>query len=392
MNSGPSRKKLVQILRSASYGGVETHVLDIIRLCDKSSYDISLISLTNAPVSDKFQELGIRIFRLEDTEWMSRRSLQNILPLAKLLRRLRPDIVHLHGMRPFFVGSVAARLAGVPRIVSTVHSSYKLTVPADSGNRLIRLLNAGKIVSLTGLMLSTRVITVSNYLSAECRGIAAVLPGFVGKRLRDKIITVYHGIDTSKYAANVSQDGRFHEDYKVVGTVSRLDEPYKGIGILIKALHVLVANSHKVKLKIAGDGHSQYALEKLVQSCNLEKHVEFCGFRSDVPVFLRGIDIFVLPSLSEGFGLVNLEAMAAGIPVIASDTGGVSEAVRDGINGYLVPPGNATALADKIAYLLEHRDIRETMGSNGRQDVADKFELQKNLNLVFAVYNRMFAG
>jgi len=390
MNAVSKKRKLVQILRSASYGGVETHVYDIMRMLDRRYYDVILVALTNLTVSDKFRDLGIKIICLNDTEWMSPKSLLSVMPLLRLLRCLKPDMVHLHGTRPIFIGSIAARLAGLSRIVSTVHSSYQLMALDVAKSRQRRMANLGRMTYLIGLLLSTKVITVSSFLGAECRDIVSILPGFLTRRINDKIVTIYHGVDTSRYAGNTSRHKPAHDNCTVIGTVSRLDEPKKGIAVLIHSLHSLLARNYKVRLKIAGDGPSLSELENIVRLYDLEKHVEFCGFCSDVPNFLRGIDIFVLPSLCEGFGLVNLEALAAGLPVVASDTGGVSEAVHDGINGLLVPPGDVAALAHKIAYLLENRDIHMMLGENGKKTVTDHFELKININRVLALYDEMF--
>lgn len=118
--------KVVEVVRSAQRGGVETHVRDLIEYAVEAGYEVTLVSLANVEPDKKFMDLGIEIIKLNDSMWMSGRSFKTVYPLYRLLKRIRPDVVHSHGTRPILIGSMAARLAGVGNIISTVHNSYKL--------------------------------------------------------------------------------------------------------------------------------------------------------------------------------------------------------------------------------------------------------------------------
>lgn len=378
---------IVQILRSASYGGVESHVFDLISECIRREMNVTLISLTNVKVNDKFLDLGIPIICLNDTEWMSKKSLINVFSLARELNKLKPRIVHLHGTRPVFIGSIAARIAGITNIVSTSHNSYNLMSLGLDGKADAKLLLISKIINIVGQLASKINITVCDKLKNENISLLNNFPKTIINRISSKTITVHNWVDLKIY----SQQSPFTNDCKTItiGTISRLDEPKKGICYLIEAVNSLCKQGIDVQLKIAGDGDSRKSLEKLVLGLGLQNKVTFQGYCTDIPGFFQGVDIFVLPSLSEGFPLVNLEAMASSVPVISTNVGGVSEAVIDGSTGFLIEPANADSIVEKVKYLINNKGEAIGVGEKGFRYVKEKFDIDVCLKNITNIYKKL---
>jgi glycosyltransferase involved in cell wall biosynthesis len=164
---------------------------------------------------------------------------------------------------------------------------------------------------------------------------------------------------------------------RVIGSVGRLDEPVKGYAVLLEALEILTQSMPAVTCLICGDGPARLQLEKTARERNLSARVRFLGERQDVPRLLQSLDLYVQPSLLEGFGLSALEAMATGLPVVATRTGGLPEVVRDGVTGDLVPPGDALLLSRCMAALLEDPVRSAAYGREGEARARRDFPLQR---------------
>jgi glycosyltransferase involved in cell wall biosynthesis len=214
------------------------------------------------------------------------------------------------------------------------------------------------------------IISPSRYYIDESR--------VLGK-YKDKIVVIPNGINVDEFDVGYSKEqcrGKLGLSINsrmilFVGTLS----PHKGPDILIKAMSGIVKEVPDVKLVFVGHGGMRKELEMLSKKLGVEKNVEFAGFVEEnmKPLYYRAADVFCLPSVMnhEIFGIVNLEAMACSVPVVASKIGGVPDVVKDGENGLLVLPGDSGSLADAIIYLLENEDVREKMGTNGRKKVED---------------------
>jgi glycosyltransferase involved in cell wall biosynthesis len=198
-----------------------------------------------------------------------------------------------------------------------------------------------------------------------------------------RIEVVYSGIDTGR-SISPSEGRRLRNQYGippdrlVIGTVANLF-PRKGYEYLIQAVMEVNRKKPGICCLIVGEGDEVYRskLQEMVQKNGLEKIVTFLGFQQDVPSHIAAMDIFVLPSIMEGFGIVLLEAMAVGKPIVATTVGGIPEIVEDQVTGFLVPPRNSGALAQKIMDLLENPDLREKLGQAGKARVLDRFSVQR---------------
>ena len=281
-----------------------------------------------------------------------------VLSVAQYIRREEFDIVHTHSTEAGIIGRFAARLAGTPAVVHTVHG-----VPfADDRNAALERFILGcerRAAPMTDRLVVNADAIAEDYLS---RGI--------GKP--EQYTTVYSGIDIDAFqgvdpAADV--DG---EDPRVL-MVGRLAKG-KGFDVLLDALDRL--DRTDLSVYIVGDGPRRDWIESEVQSRGLDEVVELLGYRSDVPAIMAACDVFVLPSYREGTPRVITEAMASGLPVIATEIAGIPEQVADGESGYLIQPGDDAALADRLAALLAYPEQRRTFGVAGR-DRVERFSIER---------------
>lgn len=289
---------------------------------------------------------------------------QALRSLTGLMRQWRPQIVHTHGS---LAGRVAASLVGA-RIVYTKHGL------AAAEERSIQLRSPGSVLKRASVrLMADRIVAVSGAVKD-----ALVAAGADAARIR----VIPGGVDPADYAAVPPPVPG------VVGALGRL-EPEKGFDVLLDAVAQLPP---EVRLVLGGSGLEQEALAAQVDALGLQHRVTLTGFVADVPAFLGQTGIFVLPSRSEGLGLVLLEAMAAGRPVVASRVGGIPEVVLDGETGLLVPPEDPGALADAIRRLLEDPSLAQRLGEAGRRRVEAVFSAERMAEQTAALYEELMVS
>lgn len=379
------------MVRSALYGGVENHVYALCKHALAHGANITLVSLVNCNVREDFKELGIRTVVLSDSMSWSLRPFRSLVQLVRLLRSIQPDIVHLHGIRPILIGSLACTIGRVRGVVSTLHGSYSLMATNSQGNISKPLQMLAKLFHWIGFTLSDRLVVDCENLKNEVRKVYYGINRDIEQILRRKVRVVYNGIDLSEFNdidqwPDIRKQIGIPLDTVVVGTVTRLDEPKKGVGIFLKAVSYLLADRLDIHFVVAGGGHARKPLEAMSRNLGIANRVHFLGHVEDIRPIYRTLDVFVLPSLSEGFPTVNLEAMAAGLPVVTTDVGGTTEAIRNGVNGLVVPPEDDCALARAIRQLCEDASKRKAMGKIGKNMVRDSFSSDAMGARMLAVY------
>lgn len=302
--------------------------------------------------------------------------------LLSAARRLRgvieaydPDIVHTHGLDADLIGLIAARRRGARHV-----SHLRITPPinrreswrAAVRRRLVRYLTARQ---------ETWFIAVSEAVRQQ-------MAAYYGLPL-NRIVTVRNGVDPDEFSVGAARSrkggGEGPPGPLIVGAATRLG-PMKGLEYLIDAVGRLKTEGFEFQLWIAGSGSDAEALERRVEALGLGEEVRFLGAVCDMPAFYRQLDLFVLPSLSEGLPLVVLEAMAMRLPVVATRIGGTPEAVEDGVEGLLVPSADAEALSAAIARLGRDAPLRQRMGEAGHARVRSEFTIERVTAEVARVY------
>jgi glycosyltransferase involved in cell wall biosynthesis len=291
-----------------------------------------------------------------------------VLELAALMRRERPDIVHANSSKAGILGRLAAVLAGVPVRVFTAHG-WAFNAASGPASTLYRWADR--------LMAPLTSVTICVSEREREAGIAA-------RTCRaGRTVVIPTAVDAGA-APPVRREGRA----PVVVFVGRLAAPKDPV-TLVRALAAVRGSAFTAR--IVGDGPERPAVEAEIRAASLLEHVELAGERRDVRRLLEDADVFVLSSRSEGAPLSILEAMAAGLPVVATAVGGIPEIVDDGTTGLLVPPGDAAALAAALERLLADAGLRARMGAAGWERVRERFDLAQLRRAHLEVYERELA-
>ncbi len=362
--------KILHIIGGGEIGGAEQHVLTLLNALDQTRFTPHLICLTHGPFAALVRETNI------STRTLPMHFPLDLTPLPSLVRWARQkgiNLIHTHGSRANLLGRLGARWLGVPSI-TTVHSSLAHDYISPWSARMALALD-----HLT-LPLTSGIITVSEYLAEE-----------VAVRGGRNLETIYNGQAPIAYADLSSSRHQFRlqweipADALVVGTIGRL-HPTKGHTAFIKAatqLHLKFPNLH---LLLIGDGPLRQDLESELKQSTIPHTLT--GYLPQAYKALPAMDLFVLPSVSEGMGLVLLEAMQAGVPIVASAVGGIPEVVRAGKDGLLVPPGDVEGFSAACSKIIDNPDLAKSLVLSGLSRWP-KFSIDSMVKETEQVYTRI---
>ena len=358
MSPGSPRLRVIHVALQLDTGGMEKLLVEFARHSDRARYDLHFVSLsTRGPVAAELEALGWPVTALLEPPGL-RPGL--VLRLAKLFRALQADVVHIHNTKPLIYAGPAARLARVARVIYTRHGQRHGATPRQ--NLLFRL----------AARTAHRIVCVSDdsaRLSAR--------DGLAHRRL----VRIWNGIDVQRFAyLGPRSDG----PAVMVGRLS----PEKNVQCLLRAAAILSQQRPGFRLRIAGDGVCLPALRSLAHELKIQGQVTFLGNVNDVPSLLGEASVFVLPSLTEGISLTLLEAMARGLPVVATRVGGNPEVVADGQTGLLVRPDSPEQLASAIGRLLDDPAMARQMGEAGCRRVQRLF----NVKTMVRQYECLYEG
>jgi len=294
--------------------------------------------------------------------------LLNIPKIKKIIEQYRPDILHAHYISSYgFVGSL---LNYHPFIVSVWGSDI-----FDFPNKSV----LHKYLVKYALKKADFVLSTSNIMAKETQ-----------KYTDKKIFVTPFGVDCEKFKPMPELKPK---DKIIIGTIKAL-KPNYGIEYLIRAIPYVMGRNRDVLFVIGGDGSLRKYHEDLAYSLGVAEKVVFTGRipQEQLPLYYGASDVVVVPSLQEAWGLVATEAMASARPVIASNVGGLREQVIDGFNGFLVPPRDCKAVADRILYFLENPSEIGKMGLNGRRLAEERFDIEKRIDKIIELYNSLIRG
>jgi glycosyltransferase involved in cell wall biosynthesis len=341
------RLRLAHITLGLDVGGLEKLLVEFARHADRSRFDLHFVSLTTrGALASDIEACGWPVACLNAPPGLRPGIIRQ---LATVFRRQRIDVVHTHDERPNIYSVPAACLVGVKRILHTRHNQG---VNLSRRQRwLVRLVSLG----------NDRFVCISHDSAHRARE-----QGVSSRRIR----VIHNGIDLDRFAFT----GPALAGPAVL--VARL-EAEKDAGTLLRAAELIVRRRPDFRLEIAGDGSRRPDLEVLRDQLGLRERVTFLGAIRDVPGLLARARLFVLPSLTEGISLTLLEAMARGLPVVATAVGGNPEVVADGEPGLLIPARDPNALAEAVLGLWQDGELCRAMGAAGRRRVEEHFDIRR---------------
>ena len=366
--------KILFVITQGEWGGAQRYVFDLAT---------NLGSETAVVIGEKHSELGTRLAKSGIKTFAAGHLRRDINPLHDLLaifelkrifQNIRPDIVHLNSSKAGVLGSIAAHLAGVPKVIFTAHG-FAFLEPQPWIMKQIYY-----FAERFACLFRDKIICVSEY-DRQAAIKAKLCPA-------EKLVTIHNGIRLQKSdVRSQSSDNRNQtsairppsSDLRVpiIGTIAHLYKT-KGLNYLIDA-----ARSIDAQFMVIGDGPERNNLESLIAKYNLGNKIKILGAKENAADYLPQFDIFVLPSVKEGFPYAILEAMAAGLPIVATPVGGIPEAQGDA--GILVPPKDSKALATAIQSLIDDPKRAKKMGLAAHERIK-QFSFEKMLEETIKIY------
>ncbi|MAE72343.1 MAG: glycosyltransferase family 1 protein [Gemmatimonadetes bacterium] len=357
--------KICHVIARLNVGGPAVHVIQMSHHLRREGLDVSVVkgmeSATEGDLMEMASAWGVEPIVLRDLgrEISPLGDLKTLWKLARLLRSMRPDLVHTHTAKAGTLGRIAARLAGVKAVVHTFHGHVLSGYFSKTKSAVILWIE--RILARS----TTRVVTLTEIQRREIVGL-----GIGG----DRVVTLPLGMDLTPYENLDERRGRLRlelaaGDRFLVGLVARL-VPIKRVEDFIEAAQLVTLRTESMRFLIVGDGELRVALERKAHGLGLgEDQLSFLGFRDDLETIYADLDLLVLCSANEGSPVAIMEAMASGVPVVATAVGGVPDLVADGETGVLVPAGDPHALAEAIRELHAAPELRRRLAAAGRERI-----------------------
>ena len=349
--------KILQICSARQFGGGERHVADLSNSLADTGYEVYAAINPGSPLDKNLVSLP----RVNIREVRMRNSIDILAgrELASIVRDLNIDIIHAHVARDYPLAAYASARTGNTPFILTRHVLFPI-------NKIHRRI----------LARASRIIAVSNGVRRSLIAQKILAP--------ERIVTIYNGVDTGRFETALGPKTAASADKKdrlLVGMIGHIAS-IKGQEDFIRAAAIIVRQRPDVDFVIVGEdksrrGENREAVEDLVAKLNGEKRIRFAGWREDVRQILGDLDVFVSPSRSEPFGLVIIEAMTAGIPVVTTASEGALEIIDDGKTGKIVPIRDPESLADSIVSLLDDPAERSRIAAAALKIIRQRFSLER---------------
>ena len=353
--------------------GAGMYYLNTIPVFDKRKFNIILCVLREEDYLIKFfKDKGVNICILGRGKF----SPMTLFDILSITKKEHIDIIHAHGYGAANFGRLAGMIHGIPAIVHAHDDDRYYPLYQKLADRLLR-------------NYTDKAIAVSESVKESC----------INKRniSKDKTFVIHNGIPLQNFITpeekHVQEERKrlgIESDFKVIGTVAKLREE-KGTRYLIESAARVLKIFPKTNLLIAGDGPLMEELKHLSEKLGIGNRVLFGGFLDDIPMVLSIIDIFIIPSITEGSPLALLEAMAMGKPIVATNVGGIVEILRDGDTGFLVPSRDPEAIAERIIYLFGNETESRKLGLRAKEEVG-KYDICSNVRKLAEHYDELIAS
>lgn len=376
-----TKTKILFLITKGNWGGSQKYVFELAKSLKKdNSFDISVAFGEPDVLEERLREENIRTLHLKKTKNNINflEVYSSLKEIIDLIRREKPDIIHLNSSKAGYFGSFCAKYFSDTKIVFTSHGwPYN-----ENRNFLVRYFL--KILMTLTVFWSNKIIAVSKKIERET-------PFY--NFFKEKIIQIYFGIEnkqpvSKEEALNYLKFEKVEDRVDIV-TIAELNDN-KGYSYALKAIKNIVHNEQKnIHYHIIGNGKNKEKIESLIKKYNLELNVTMHGFVKDACKYLKAFDIFLLPSTTEALGYVVLEAGIAGIPVVATNVGGVPEIVENNVTGLLAKRKDAKDIRDKLIEMIDDESKRNLMANNLNKKVLKEFTLDKTTEETKKLYKSM---
>jgi L-malate glycosyltransferase len=373
----PSRPvRRVYLLDSLNVGGTETQAVELALRMAAAGYQVTLGCLrAQGPLLERLQGMPVEVREYHPRGGLDTPAgLYLLLRLSWFLRRENFDVVHTHDLWSNLLGVPAARLAGVPAIVSSRRDLGHLDW--YQGKRRVWL---RRIQNLSGMVLANATPIRDALISAD---------GFKAEKVR----VIPNGVDIERFRAGRVDRHRLFPgvgDGPLVVLVGNMVSDVKGHPWLIAAAPAVIREFPSTRFVLVGDGKERVVFEGQVADLGLKENFLFLGRRGDVPEILGCCDIAVLPSRAEGLPNAVLEYMAARLPSIVSTAGGNAELIEDGVTGLLVPPEDSTTLSVSLLKLLRDPSLAKQLADRGHEFIVQNFSFERLVREVDSLYTEL---
>ncbi|WP_348734475.1 glycosyltransferase family 4 protein [Rheinheimera texasensis] len=359
-------KILYIVTRGDVIGGASMHVLELASEMQRRGCDVTILLGPGDIVAQLAQQRGLSIIvePLLLRQISPMQDLRCFIRLSRLLRQLRPDVLHLHSAKAGLLGRVVAKLQRVP-VIYSVHG-WSFSMYQGKKARCFR-------------WLERLLMPLTDQLVLVCQRDFNIARNLLGAKPA-QLALVHNGIAECATLPKATDPSCCR-----LISVARFEDPKDQI-TLLKAMAGVAAQSWC--LKLVGSGPTLQCCRQLAQELGLEQ-VEFLGERSDVVELLAQSDVFVLSSLSESLPVSVIEAMRAGLPVVATNVGGMAEMVADDLNGYLVAPQDVSHLGQCLGKLIAEPGLRQRMGAEARSRFEQFFTLHQNSTRILTLYRQL---
>ncbi len=364
---------ICQVVNNLDSGGLEKVVISLLNNLDPARFNLSIICLDGeGALFSQIDTSRVRPLILEKAGvnlLVVSVSPRSLLQIRRFIRENQIDIIHAHNWGPLtYTGFATLLQRERPRIVYTEHNQINRATPWQTAKFDLYIQNADKVVVVSR--------DLKRFFEEKLH-------------LQSDVEVIYNGISGERY--KLEEDPEFRRalpveaDDFICGTAVVLSEQ-KGLSYLIETAKIVCAQEPKIKFLLAGDGPLRAQLEAQAVDAGLGDSFTFLGYRSDIPLLVSCFDIYVLSSLWEGLPLCLIEALAIGKPVVATRVGGNPELVEEGVNGFIVPPRDPQALADRILTIYQDEGLRTSM----RQTNVIKFKEQFSLETMIRQYSDLY--
>jgi len=367
--------KILLLTTHLNIGGIATYTVSLAKALKLKGHEVFVAS-NGGMLAPELTQSGISHINIDilTKSELSPKVLKAIFEISKIVKRLGIDIVHSQTRVTQVTGFFVSKLCGVP-LITTCHGFFRR--------------NIGRLMLPSW---GERVIAISDAVKGnliDCFGVD-----------KARVTLIYNGIEVKKFLKDFPEDekdklkNRFgiKRDYSVIGMIARFT-PDKGHDVLIYALYEILKEKPNVQLVFVGEGDKREDIMKLSQRLNLSDNVIFIKPQINTVNALAVMDVFTFaPRRREGLGLALLEALASGKPVVATDVGGVSNVIKNNVNGFLVEPSNPKLLAEAVLRLLKDKALYAKMAQAGRETVIEKFSINGMADRTEDIYREVIGN